>query len=362
MDDSLQRFVHDALAQGIAREKIEEVLGAAGWATDEIESALDLYAEVDFPVPVPRPKPYVSAREAFVYLVLFTLLYLSAWSLGALVFQFIDRGFPDPARAYTTRAVGLTAIRWFLAMLIIAFPGYLFLSWRTYRATMTETEKRKSRVRKWLTYLTLFLAAGVLLGDLITLVFNLLEGELTVRFLLKALTVGGIAGTVFGYYLWDLRQDDAEPETLPPRRPLLRVVAAAVTLFVTGSVLWGLWVAGSPGRARVLALDNQRETDLATIADAVDLFWDQHERLPENLEEARATRGIYVASIEDPATGRLYEYHRTDERNYELCARFDAASDDTEGTPRSRPVHPSRSKFWEHSAGRVCFAVAVRID
>jgi len=70
--------------------------------------------------------------------------------------------------------------------------------------------KRASPVRKWLTYLTLFIAATVLIGDLITLVYNALGGELTTRFLLKVLTVAVIAGGTFGYYLWDLRQDERE--------------------------------------------------------------------------------------------------------------------------------------------------------
>ena len=72
--------------------------------------------------------------------------------------------------------------------------------------------KRTSKVRRWLTYLTLFSAACALLGDFATLVYNALGGELTVRFLLKAITVALIAGTAFIYYLQDLRQDEVERE------------------------------------------------------------------------------------------------------------------------------------------------------
>jgi hypothetical protein len=64
-----------------------------------------------------------------------------------------------------------------------------------------------------LTYITLFVAAGVLIGDLISLVFNFLGGELTVRFVLKVLTVGVIAGTIFGHYLWDLRKEESGAQT-----------------------------------------------------------------------------------------------------------------------------------------------------
>ena len=36
------------------------------------------------------------------------------------------------------------------------------------------------------------------------------SGDLSLRFVLKVLVVGVIAGTVFGYYLWDLRQEEVE--------------------------------------------------------------------------------------------------------------------------------------------------------
>ena len=33
------------------------------------------------------------------------------------------------------------------------------------------------------------------------------------RFMLKVVVVAAIAGTVFGYYRWDLGEDEATPET-----------------------------------------------------------------------------------------------------------------------------------------------------
>ena len=76
--------------------------------------------------------------------------------------------------------------------------------------TAADPNKRHSRVRRWLTYTTLFLAASILVGDVISLIYSLLGGEITSRFLLKVLVVGFIAGTVFWYYLSTL--DDARAE------------------------------------------------------------------------------------------------------------------------------------------------------
>lgn len=210
MPNELQSFVHDALVKGATREQIRNTLGKAGWNTDEVKNALDAFADVAFPVPVPRRKPYLSAREAFLYLVLFLTLYISSFSFGTLLFQFINRWLPDPLLGSYVYDSSLSAIRWSTASLIIAFPVFLWLSAFLNKAIVKDPEKRGSKVRKWLTYLTLFVAAGIIIGDLITLVFNVLGGELTLRFVLKVIVVGGIAGTIFGFYLWDLRKDEKE--------------------------------------------------------------------------------------------------------------------------------------------------------
>ncbi|MDX5362479.1 MAG: hypothetical protein LPL13_14335, partial [Alphaproteobacteria bacterium] len=96
----LALFVRDALARGARRDEIASALDKAGWSREQVRDALAAYAEVDFAVPVPRPRPYVSARDAFVYLVLFSTLGLSAWHLGILLFNLIDLLIPDPARPW----------------------------------------------------------------------------------------------------------------------------------------------------------------------------------------------------------------------------------------------------------------------
>ena len=117
------------------------------------------------------------------------------------MFQLIDDLLPDPATTSTVAAFRGPAIRWAISSLIVAFPVFLWVSVIAGREARADEGKRGSIVRKWLTYLTLFITAGVLIGDVIALVYNLLGGELTARFVLKVLTVGLIAFAVFGYYL-----------------------------------------------------------------------------------------------------------------------------------------------------------------
>jgi len=210
--DELLDFVRDALGRGVPRAQIEDALRKGGWTTDQVRGALTAFAEIDFPIPVPRARPYLSAREAFMYLVLFGTLYVSAYSLGSLVFDLINTSFPDPADASFRRSPEYVreSMRWSVSALIVAFPVFLYISWLTGRAISRDPIKRASKVRRWLTYWTLFVASCALIGDFTTLVYNVLGGELTVRFLLKVATVALIAGTAFTYYLRDLRQDEAE--------------------------------------------------------------------------------------------------------------------------------------------------------
>jgi uncharacterized protein DUF5671 len=207
--DELIDFVRDALGRGLSRAQVEEALRQAGWKPDQVNGALSAFAAVEFPIPVPRPRPLLSAREAFMYLLLFTTLYVVAFNLGTLLFQFINRAFPDPASSLPETYLR-ESIRFSVSALIVALPVFLYMSRLTNSATNLDASKRTSPIRRWLTYLTLFVAACVLIGDFTSLVYSLLGGELSVRFVLKVLTVGVIAGTVFWYYLSDLRFDEKE--------------------------------------------------------------------------------------------------------------------------------------------------------
>ena len=206
----LELFVRDALLRGQPRAAIDAALVQAGWSPQQTRSVLDAYADVDFPVPVPRPRASLSAREAFAYLVMFATLYFGAWNLGSLLFDLINAAIPDRAEHPFQAGMRDNSMRFSVASLVIAFPIYLFVARLLSRELARNPVKRLSAVRRWLTYLTLFLAAVALVGDLIALVYRLLGGELSLRFVLKVLVVGVIAGGVFGYYLGELRREERE--------------------------------------------------------------------------------------------------------------------------------------------------------
>lgn len=153
-----------------------------------------------------------SPRDVFLHLLAIIALYVSAGSFIALLFQYINILIPDALdqSGHYGLMASYQTIRWSIASLLIVFPSYIFVSWYVNKEYAATPEKRMFRIRKWLVYFTLFIAALIIIGDLVTLIFNLLGGELTARFLLKIFTVLFVAGSVFGYYFWDLKRHTIE--------------------------------------------------------------------------------------------------------------------------------------------------------
>ncbi len=338
----LVAFVGEALRQGIPRARIEQVLSEAGWPAARVNEALQSYAVVEFPIPVPRPKPYLSAFEAFLYLVMFSALYMSAIDLGQLAFKFIDLVFPDRATDYSDPVFLIQSLRWPVAQLIIAFPVFLYLTVYVHRVMDAGAVRHDSRVRKWLTYLTLFAAAIVLIGDLTSLLYNLISGELTARIVLKVLTVAIIAGAIFGYYLRDVRP--AEPMKRPVVTMQHRVLLGGVTAVVIAAVAASLIVIGSPEKQRQRHLDEVRSGDLGRIVNEVRAYFSSYKALPPTLDALVLRPGREVPK--DPVTRAPYEYAVLGPVRYRLCADFQL---------KAEYAWSGRREEWRHGKGHTCF-------
>lgn len=299
------------------------------------------------PSPVSHTKS--SPRDVFLYILLIILLYGSIGSLTALFFQYISVLFPDPLD-YNHGAFDV--IRRSQAALIIIFPVYFFLAVLLSRGIAHNAEKAELRVRKWLLSLTLFLAALAIIGDLVTVLYNFLSGELSIRFTMKALSVLCIAGGVFGYYLWDIRE---WKHGHLRKASLVGWIAGVVVL---GSIVAGFFLAGSPWHQRAMRFDERRVNDLQMIQGEVLRHWQMKGALPENLDALRDTISGFLPPS-DPETGASYEYHTTGKLSFELCALFTVSSR-TQEILKARPVapypHDPYVQNWEHGKGRTCFA------
>lgn len=205
MTTELTVFVRDALSAGKSRDEVRAVLVRAGWIGDEIDDALSRFADVEFPVPVPVRRQSGSAREAFLYLVTFLALYTFAIAFGNLLCGLVDTAMPDPVQDPYYAEDRSEGFRWLLASIIVSFPVYMILTRLHLVSYARDPERRSSAVRRWLTYLTLAVAASTALVTMIVMIANFLGGEQVVRSLMKSAIVIVLSGSVFGYYLWELR-------------------------------------------------------------------------------------------------------------------------------------------------------------
>ncbi len=202
--DQLAQFVERALAQGKSRQEIQDAMDGAGWSPSEVNEALSAWAETDFDLPIPRPRPYVSAKESFLYALTFVSLAMTAWHINWLGFELIDLLLPEAHDDYFY----YDEIRWSISTLIVFLPVFLFMNFRVLSDANKDPARRRSTVRKWFGYITLFIAAVVMIGDLIFTIFTLLSGDITVRIILKTGLLGAVAAMIFVYFRGEMH--DAE--------------------------------------------------------------------------------------------------------------------------------------------------------
>src|SRR3989344_2765300 len=145
----------------------------------------------------------MTPKDFFLQIGAMAALYVGTFSLLNLLFRVIDEAFPDPALG---QYFGEPTISWPLAALIILFPIYILLMWLLGQEYQQEPAKRELGIRRWLVFITLFIAGVVVVGDLITILYYFLDGQiLTTSFILKVVSVLIVAALIFTYYLLDLR-------------------------------------------------------------------------------------------------------------------------------------------------------------
>jgi len=285
-------------------------------------------------------------RDTFLYLLSIVTLVASAVSFGMVAYGLINLNFPDVLNNpyYYSRLSDLGAIRAALATLIVVFPVFIWVSQFLRKDIEKHPEKKDLRVRRWLMYLTVFVAGLLIIGDLVALIRNFLEGDLTTRFILKVITILFIATSAFWYYLAELQ------EKRYPRKAFKWTVMA----IVAAVIVYGFVLAGSPQNQRLVRLDDQKVSHLQMIQDRLIYYWQQKGGLPTSLSELEDPISGFTAPT-DPQTGQQYEYQRTGAKNFQLCASFNLFNSIGDRTSIVRPDYPYAHGNWFHGAGRACF-------
>ena len=296
-------------------------------------------------------KPKTTPKDFFLHLGAIVALYISVTSVLTLIFAIIDQLFPEPFEYADPYASGVSLA---MAMLIVAFPLYILFMRIVSGIEKISPEKRELSVRKWLTFITLFVAGAVIAIDLIVLLQKFFAGEeITLAFSLKVISIIIVLASVFGFYLREIHRTGTDDTKM-------RIYSACgASVFVLLAIIIGFWVMGSPYTQKEKRFDAERVSHLQTIQYQIVSYWQNKEKLPTTLDDPKDPIGGFVLPV-DPKTGLSYEYAVKDALSFELCATF------TRETPTgtisqefAAPAYPYKNgvnENWQHSAGRVCFS------
>jgi hypothetical protein len=274
-------------------------------------------------------------------------VYISITSLLVLTFSIINIVFPDAADGSWFYDSNQSSIRFAIAVLAVFFPTYLALTRLVNQARRSESSLYHTLTR-WVIYLSLLVGGLILLGNFVVTINSFLNGEATLRFLLKAFTLFVVVGGAVTYYWLD-----AKDYWLTRERRSVQI-GALVAAFVLATVIYGFVNIEAPGVVR------ERDIDQEQIYDLQDMQWRivAHYAEAGSLPESVAALYEVQSPPEAPAGRMAYEYEITGPDTYSLCAEFAEPSRESEYVHyKPTPENPLdyQNQNWEHAAGRWCF-------
>lgn len=276
-------------------------------------------------------------QDFFLHLVMFLSLSFVAFGEGNILFQFINKLIPGPDNSYSN-TFDQGSVKFGIAALFIAAPLFFFISRIISGRISSGLTQLESPVRRWLTYVVLFFAASTILGDLIALIVNFLNGDYTASFLLQMCVILLIAGSIFGYYFWDMRRKVLDSS-------IIRKSALAYAMIILITFIAAFFVIDSPSVSRQKRIDLQTVNDIQSVDSSVRNYFNQSGKLPDSLAGLEQTGFSPFLSKKGSVT-----YEIVNENSYKLCAEF-VRSDLLDERSFSEPI----SDQWHHDAGRICF-------
>jgi hypothetical protein len=184
----------------------------------------------------------------------------------------------------------------------------------------------------------------------VTILINFLNGELTIRFALKALAVFVIVTSAFLYYLLDARGYWQEHEKDSIR------YAAVTSILICVAIVFGFIHTESPREVRELKIDATQIADLQNIQSHIEEYYHLKNTLPTTIKGTFMVNG----SPEAPEGRAPYTYAVKDLMSFELCAEFTYPSRKSEREMYMQPAYYDgmilkNPNNWEHKSGKWCF-------
>lgn len=278
------------------------------------------------------------ALDAFLNLFSLITLGWTSIATGMILFQIIDKFF-SPEKAYLYNDFSQDGLKIGIASTLIVTPIFLLVINFLHRHYKNNILNHQSGVYRWLTYLVLLAAALNIIGRLIQLIFEFLDGSYTLASIFKILVVLLIASGIFGYYWYDLKRTDYSSKS-----SVSKIFFSIVVVIVTASIVGGFLLIDSPRITRMKKQDQQSVYNLNNIKNIINSDYVSTKSLPSDLSAPKFSNMI------DPKTNKPYEYRVISETKYELCATFELAVDSLD-----RNIYPMGENWDFHKSGRQCF-------
>ena len=283
-------------------------------------------------------------------------LYISIGALISLLFGIITVKFPDVAQGYWEMESAISGIRFSIALLVVFFPTYLILTRLVNTIRRTEHGVYLT-LTKWLIYISLLIGGAILLGDLVFVLNSFLNGELTTRFLLKALSFLVVVGAGFVYYVFDARGYWQTHEKASIQYGVLVAVVVVVSL------VFGFMNIETPAQVREMKIDETQLTDLQNIQSHVEEAYLLEGKLSPSLD----TLFIGTDAPKSSSERSEYRYTVTSPTTFEICAKFAYPSSKAEQMQYAQPVTQEgmilKNPYnWDHGAGVWCFKRVINVQ
>jgi len=293
-----------------------------------------------------------SAKYAFLYLLSLVALIFMSISVGIIIFQIINKQIVDIINDYAS-SYNDEATKFAISAIIVSAPIYYFTSRQIFKNLMAGKLDKDSGVRKWLTYFILLVSVVVMIGFLIATISSFLNGDLTTKFILKTLTALLISGTVFSFYLYDIRREEVTDK--PDRTiSLYAWISMAVVLVV---FIFSWFIVDSPAQTRSRKIDNEVINDLYEINSAVVNYYSLNEEMPTDLNALLNNDSGYRLSeqaLKQPSGDNYYQYEVTADNEYKICADFLTSNLDD-----SQDRYYYYGTDYKHDKGHQCFSQKV---
>lgn len=295
-------------------------------------------------------KPFNAAKFTFLYLTHLVSLVFAAISFGMIIFQAINKFVHDPADFYSTM-FQQELLKFGIAALLVFAPVYFVVSRFIFKALFTGEIKRDSSLRRWLTYLILFVSFLVFASYLVSFIINFLNGELTLKFIFKVITVLIIAATIFGFYFYDITRKETENK----KDKVLKIFFISSLSAVIAVFIGAFFVADNPSLVRNRRLDDNIMNKFNSIDNCVNQYYQENKKLPEDLNQAGENCDFMIdKSLKDEVNGKAFEYRALDNKKYELCAEFRTSNKDLNKNDNGGYYSAPEMRSMIHDKGWQC--------